>query len=55
MKTKIGILGSGIVAQTLGAGFLAHGYEVMLGTRDTSKLAGWQAGAGKDAKTGSFA
>ena len=39
---KIGILGSGMVAQTLGSGFIKHGYQVMLGTRDTGKLAGWQ-------------
>jgi len=38
---KIGILGSGVVAQTLGAGFLQHGYEVMAGTRDQTKLAEW--------------
>lgn len=40
---KVGILGSGEVAQTLGAGFLAHGHEVTLGTRDLSKLADWAA------------
>lgn len=52
MKTKIGILGSGVVAQVLGNGFLQHGYEVMMGTRDTSKLAEWQqSGSGK---VGSF-
>src|SRR5208283_3992561 len=38
---KIGILGSGIVAQTLGAGFLDHGYQVMMGTREPAKLADW--------------
>jgi predicted dinucleotide-binding enzyme len=38
---KVGILGSGQVAQTLGAGFLAHGHEVTLGTRDPSKLEEW--------------
>jgi predicted dinucleotide-binding enzyme len=38
---KIGIIGSGVVAQTLGSGFLKHGHEVMLGTRDSSKLAEW--------------
>lgn len=27
---KIGILGSGIVAQTLGEGFIQNGYEIML-------------------------
>ncbi|HEX5056556.1 MAG TPA: NAD(P)-binding domain-containing protein [Gammaproteobacteria bacterium] len=39
---KTGILGSGIVAQTLGSGFLKHGYEVMLGTRTPAKLADWK-------------
>ena len=34
---KIGILGSGTVGQTLGAGFLAHGHSVMLGTRNPQK------------------
>jgi len=36
---KIGIIGSGIVARTLASGFLAHGHEVALGTRDPGKLA----------------
>lgn len=40
---KIGVLGSGQVAQTLAAGFLKHGYEVMIGSRDTGKLADWKA------------
>jgi 8-hydroxy-5-deazaflavin:NADPH oxidoreductase len=40
---KVGILGSGQVAQTLGTGFLAHGHEVTLGTRDASKLEEWAA------------
>jgi 8-hydroxy-5-deazaflavin:NADPH oxidoreductase len=38
---KIGIIGSGEVAQTLGAGFLKYGHEVVLGTRDPAKLADW--------------
>jgi predicted dinucleotide-binding enzyme len=38
---KIGVLGSGIVAQTLAGGFLKHGHETMVGTRDQSKLADW--------------
>lgn len=38
---KIGVLGSGVVAQTLAAGFIKHGHEIMLGTRDTSKLKDW--------------
>lgn len=36
---KIGILGSGTVAQTLAAGLASHGHEVMLGTREPAKLA----------------
>lgn len=36
---KIGILGSGTVAQTLAAGLARHGHEVMLGTREPAKLA----------------
>ncbi|HYM10474.1 MAG TPA: NAD(P)-binding domain-containing protein [Bryobacterales bacterium] len=31
---KVGILGSGIVGQVLGAGFVKHGHQVMMGTRD---------------------
>ena len=34
---NIGILGSAEVGQALGHGFLSEGYQVMLGTRDTSK------------------
>lgn len=34
---KIGIIGSGIVGQTLAAGFLKHGHQAMLGTRDPKK------------------
>jgi predicted dinucleotide-binding enzyme len=51
---KIGILGSGTVAQTLGSGFIKHGYEVMLGSRDISKLAAWKEREGAKAATGSF-
>lgn len=51
---KIGIIGSGVVAQVLGSGFLKHGYEVMLGTRNKSKLADWLKGAGVHASVGSF-
>lgn len=38
---KIGVLGSGIVAQTLAAGLRKHGHEVVVGTRDPSKLSEW--------------
>jgi predicted dinucleotide-binding enzyme len=40
---KIGVLGSGDVAKSLARGFLAHGHEPMLGTRDRTKLEGWLA------------
>mgnify|MGYP000858045782 CR=1 FL=1 len=53
MKAKIGIIGSGPVAQALGTGFRKYGYEVMLGTRDTSRLKEWQEKT--DGLTGSFA
>lgn len=38
---KVGILGSGNVAKALAAGFLKHGHQAMLGTRDSAKLAEW--------------
>ena len=40
-NVKVGILGSGSVAKTLGTGFLRHGHEVMLGTRQRAKLEEW--------------
>ena len=40
---KVGVLGSGVVAQTLAAGFLRHGYEVMIGSRRGGKPADWLA------------
>jgi hypothetical protein len=39
---RVGILGSGDVAKQLGRGFAAHGYDVMLGTRDAAKLNAWK-------------
>lgn len=50
---KIGILGSGVVAKALGNGFLEAGHEVMLGSRDASKVAGWSDHA--SARAGTFA
>ncbi len=38
---RIGILGSGRVAQTIGNKLVELGHEVMLGTRDTKKLSEW--------------
>src|SRR4051794_22176680 len=51
---KIGILGSGIVAQTLGAGFLQHGRQVLLGTSTPAKLDDWAA-QHREGRVGSFA
>jgi predicted dinucleotide-binding enzyme len=51
---KIGVLGSGGVAQVLAAGLLKHGHEVMMGTRAAVKLADW-AKANAQGRVGSFA
>ncbi|MCX6163073.1 MAG: NAD(P)-binding domain-containing protein [Ignavibacteriae bacterium] len=51
---KIGIIGSGIVAQTLGSGFIKHGHEVTLGTRSPEKLAEWRSNNSKSALVASF-
>jgi 8-hydroxy-5-deazaflavin:NADPH oxidoreductase len=51
---KIGILGSGDVAKSLAGGFLKHGHQVMLGTRDVGKLKDFVT-QHKGAQTGSFA
>jgi predicted dinucleotide-binding enzyme len=52
---KIGVVGSGAVGETLANGFLKHGHEVMRGSREPSKLAGWKSGAGGSAQIGTFA
>lgn len=51
---KIGILGSGDVAKSLGAGLHRKGHDVMLGTSHPAKLAGWLADSG-GVHSGSFA
>lgn len=51
---KVGILGSGDVAKALGTGFLQHGHDVMLGTREPAKLADWTKQHPKS-RVGSFA
>ena len=40
---KVGVIGSGVVGQTLAAGFLKHGHQVEIGTRDPAKLKDWSA------------
>lgn len=41
---KMGVLGSGIVAQTLAAGLRKHGHDIAMGTREPAKLSSWAAG-----------
>ena len=52
---KIGIIGSGIVGQTLALGFEKYGYSVMIGSRDRGKLNTWKTDSGFMGGTGSFA
>jgi predicted dinucleotide-binding enzyme len=52
---KVGILGSGIVGQTLGSGFLKCGHQVKIGTGNPNKLNDWIDKAGTNASAGSFA
>ena len=40
---KVGVIGSGVVGQTLAAGFVKHGYDVEIGTREPAKLKEWAA------------
>jgi len=54
---KIGILGSGVVGQSLGRGFAARGDEVVIGTREGGgdKLREWAAGTEGRGRAGTFA
>jgi len=51
---KVGLLGSGIVAQTLAAGLVKHGHQAMVGSRTPEKLAEW-ASKNPGVATGTFA
>jgi 8-hydroxy-5-deazaflavin:NADPH oxidoreductase len=51
---KVGVLGSGDVAKSLAGGFIKHGHQVMLGTRDAGKLKDF-VGQHKGAQVGTFA
>ena len=52
---KIGIIGSGNVGKALAKGFAKYGYEVMVGSRDKSKLDEWNGKLESKVNTGSFA
>jgi len=53
--TVVAVLGSGAVGTVLADGFLRHGFDVVRGSREPAKLAGWLAKAGSKARTGTFA
>ena len=50
----VGVLGSGVAAQRLAAGFASRGHRVTIGTRDPAKLAEWLDGEGRGVTAGSF-
>jgi predicted dinucleotide-binding enzyme len=54
--TNVGVLGTGIVGQTLGSALVGLGHGVMLGARDAAneKATAWAAGAGGLASHGTF-
>lgn len=54
---NIGVLGSGVVAQTIGSKLVELGHDVMLGSRDTAnpKAVAWATEAGRQAMYGTFA
>jgi hypothetical protein len=54
MSQRIGIVGSGIVGQTLANGFVKHGYDVMIATNTASKREELKSKTNGKAKIGSF-
>jgi hypothetical protein len=54
MSRTIGIIGSGIVGQTLANGFIKHGYDVMVGTNTASKREELKSKTNGKAKVGTF-
>jgi hypothetical protein len=54
---KIGILGTGMVGETLGAALIARGHDVKMGSRSATndKAAAWAEKAGPRASQGTFA
>lgn len=54
-EKRVGILGSGDVGKELGRGFAKHGFDVMLGSRDPTKLEPWRKETRGKVSTGTFA
>lgn len=52
---KVGILGSGVVGQTLATGFIKYGHQVKIGTSNAGKLNNWLSNAGPNGSAASFA
>lgn len=52
---KVGVLGSGIVGQTLAAGFLKHSHDVLIGTREPKAKDFLEWAQQRSANTGTFA
>jgi predicted dinucleotide-binding enzyme len=54
---KIGIIGTGVVGQTIGTKLVQHGHEVKMGSRtaNNEKAIKWVNEAGKNASQGTFA
>jgi predicted dinucleotide-binding enzyme len=53
--TKIAVLGTGIVGQTLALGFRKHGHEVVMGTQNPDKRVEWQLAAADPPAVKSYA
>lgn len=51
---RVGVIGSGPVGQSLAAGFIKHGFEVMIGSRNPDNLKDWNESIGNKAKLGNF-
>ena len=56
-STRVGVIGSGVVGQTLATGFAGRGHDVVLGSRDPGKdeVQAWLESAGDGASAGTFA
>jgi len=54
MSKRIGIIGSGIVGQTLANGFVKHGYDVMIATNTAGKREELKSRTNGQAQVGSF-
>ena len=54
---RVGVIGSGVVGQTLAAGFASRGHDVMLGSRDPGKddIRAWLDRVGEGTTAGTFA